>query len=228
MSKASRAAGEADDDVVAVILERLLAMKAGEKEELYEPAYDAKPALGHVSGYLAHQATKMKSCEYCQHLLVDKDAQFRDPVFDEAEVNEQYLFMTETLNRGGLKAPTMMAVSLTIIMTKVWRFILSNDDLKIRFMSSGNSRRVFGKVIQKFMSEHEEFCDYICAEGHKFIEELLPFMTRTLFNCFGSNLAKEAMSDVHKRKAGKSYGHENCTERRQRETRKRQKLQSEK
>jgi len=224
MSEACRTASESDDDVVNVILDRLF---ENQSDELYEPTADAKPALGHISGYLAHQATKVKSCEYCKHLLVDTNAQFAAPVFDEAEVNKQYLFMTETLNRGGLKAPTILAVSVTVTITKVWRFILRNRDLKGRFMSSVNSRRVFQNVIYKFLSTHEELLDCTCANGHKFTDELLPSMTRTLFNCFGSNLAKEVMSEIHRKKAIKSYRRQNYPERREKETRKRQKLQSE-
>lgn len=224
MSEASRTASESDADVVDFILDRLF---ASQSEELHEPTSDAKPALGHISGYLAHQVTKMKSCEDCKRLLVDSNAHFTAPVFDETEVNEQYLFITQTLNRGGLKAPTMFAVSVTILITKLWRFVLSHGDLKCRFMSSLSSRKVFQQVVHGFLSAHEEYLDCTCANGHKFNDELLPSMTRTLFNCFGSNLAKEAMSEIHRRKAIKSYRRENCSERRQKETRKRQKLQSE-
>ncbi len=225
MSEASRTTRKTDDEVIEVILQRLAVIQEGASdEELYEPPSDAKPALGHVSGYLAYQTTKKKSCEGCQQLLVDKDAEFKEPVFDQAEVNEQYLFMTETLNRGGLKAPTMMAVNATIIIAKVWRFILSDDELRSRFMSSVNSRSVFQQIIVSFLEEHVEFCECTCANGHSFLTELLPFMTRTLFNCFGSNVAKEVMSDIHKRKTTKKNEHGPV--KRHSDRRKIQKLQS--
>ena len=115
MTEAVRTASETDDVVADDILKELFAFKSEEKLH-YLPS-DAEPALGHISGYLAHQATKKKTCQCCQNLLVDKDAHFNAPIFDEAEVSEQFLFMTANLNRGGLKAPTMLPVSATILIT---------------------------------------------------------------------------------------------------------------
>ena len=81
-----------------------------------------------------------------------KETGIKDPVFDADKLDKEYLWMTNTLNRGGLKGPTQLADSLTVG----------------------------------------------CDSGYLLIEELLPFMTKSLSNCFDSNLAKDNMSDIHK------------------------------
>ena len=63
--------------------------------------------------------------------------------------------------------------------------------------------------------------------GYLLMEELQPFMTESLFNCFDSNLTKDTMSEIHEQ--SKETGREaSQEEKRHREARKKQKLQSDK
>ena len=84
--------------VVSSIVESFVAVVTGE-ENAYGPLDHAIPALGHIAGYLGYQATKKKECNDCINLLVDKTAGVKDPVFDANEVDDAYLWMTNTLNR---------------------------------------------------------------------------------------------------------------------------------
>ena len=132
--------------------------------------------------------------------------------------------MTNTLNRGGLKAPTELAVNLTIAVSQMWRHIVCDLDRKASFITSDYASKVFQTVVAKFVSNSHKYKNEICENGHMLVEELLPFMSKSMFNRSGSNLTKDTMSKIQNK--SKRTGKGDSQERRKRETRKRQKLQS--
>ena len=44
-----------------------------------------------------------------------------DPIFDSDKVDEEYLWMTNSYNRGEFIAPTQLADGLTVEVSEVWR-----------------------------------------------------------------------------------------------------------
>ena len=51
----------------------------------------------------------------------------------------------------------------------------------------------------KFVSDYQGGQNEECDSGHLLVKGLLPFMEEFLFNCFSRNLAKDIMSDIHKK-----------------------------
>ena len=67
------------------------------------------------------------------------------------------------------------------------------------FLACDSALRVFQAVVIEFVHDYHGGLNETCDSGHLFVEELLPLITESLFNCFGSNLAKDTMSEIHKK-----------------------------
>ncbi|KAG0717304.1 hypothetical protein GWK47_008092 [Chionoecetes opilio] len=108
---------DADEEVAESLYESLVSTTQRDGEPVYEPPDMAKAALGHISGYLGHKVTRMSRCDDCITVMVDKDGFELHASVELGEENrctDEFLVMTRTLNKGGLKRPTEMGVNLTL------------------------------------------------------------------------------------------------------------------
>ena len=57
----------------------------------------------------------------------------------------------------------------------------------------------FGYIIRVLAEAEPELKEYRCREGHLLVGTVLPHIARSLFNGFGSNLAKDVRSEARKK-----------------------------
>ena len=100
---------------------------------------------------------------------------------------------------------------------------VGDPDRRASFLACDGTLKVFQAVAIKFVRNYQGGQNEVCDSGHLLVEELLSFMTESLFKCFGSNLAKDTLSEIYKKskRTGRDTSQE---EKRHRETKKRQKL----
>ena len=94
---------------------------------------------------------------------------------------------------------------------------------RAKFLACDGALKAFQAIVNSRLPRRPERCE----NGYLLMEDLHPFRTESLFNCFDSNLAKNTMSEIHK-KSKKTSKEASQEEKRHRETRKRQKLCSNK
>ena len=107
----------------------------------------------------------------------------------------------------------------------MWMYVIGDPDRRARFLVCNGSLKSFQTVVIKFVRDYQGGHNKACDNGHLSVEELLPFMTESLFNCFSNKFTKDTLSKIHKGKKKQKTGRDTSQEeKRRRETRKRQKL----
>ena len=124
-----------------------------EREELPD---SSKAALGHIAGYLAHSATKSKTCGACANLLVDRhDSSMAVRLEDDArgQVDTIYRSFTELLDRGKLVKPSSTAIAITMIICNTWKGLIKEKANRDKLMSCDLPKKVFTEVVSILMRE---------------------------------------------------------------------------
>ena len=76
-----------------------------------------------------------------------------------------------------------------------------NRERRIKFLSlTSQHADAFRYLIGVLAEAEPELKEYRCQQGHLLVTTVLPHIARSLFNGFGSNLAKDVTSDARKRK----------------------------
>lgn len=166
--------------------------------------------LTHIAGYCGKSSARHHRCQSCTSLLVmddggSKQSQLQlddDQNFSQLSVamlNASRQF-TEMLNRGKLTKPSDFCVNIMSRICFMWRAIMHTDETRRDLLQSNSSIEVFVKVVKQVSINDGQLCDTKCETGHDFLETVMPSLSRTLFNIFTSNYAKERNSEIHKSK----------------------------
>ena len=188
-----------DMEVVESLLETA---RQAEHEELDD---STKAALGHIAGYLAHSATKSSKCSACADLMVDREATAVDVSFETDKTNDAeliYRSFTQLLDRGKLLVPSPIAITITLDICLIWRWLVKGEDSRHQLLVSSLPRKVFVDVVSRLGSDDAQLTETVCHQGHN-MTGLQKRMASALFNLFAGNMVRDMNSDVHaKRKPG--------------------------
>ncbi|KAH6919765.1 hypothetical protein HPB50_029247 [Hyalomma asiaticum] len=93
------------------------------------------PVIGYVGGYCAHAAIKVLKCKSCQgHLVITAN---------EAETEEDSHSLITKLDRGGLKFPSALVITV-VMYTEVVVRKLTTQSNSTQFLHGSNQEMSFG------------------------------------------------------------------------------------
>lgn len=145
----------------------------------------------YVAGYIVRHLKNIHSCSSCLESFND-DVNLPELQVELNDVDEtQFHNFFQTINRGGLCAPSSKCFMLCVLAYTVFSEIYQKNLPK--FMSAHNHCMVFSSVVKNvmFMSSRFSFLEGVCSSGHH-IQEILSRLLRSLFYCFTKNLIKDA------------------------------------
>ncbi|KAH7932958.1 hypothetical protein HPB49_005279 [Dermacentor silvarum] len=137
------------------------------------------PVIGYVGGYCAHAAMKVLKCESCRgHLVVTGN---------ETETEEDIHSLITQLDRGGLKFPS--ALVITIVMhTEVVVTKLMAQSTSTQFLHGPNQRNVVRQLTLDSLPKLEDID--ACENGHTY-ELLVTLVANCAANIMLNNLSKQ-------------------------------------
>ena len=193
---------EADANIKAQFLQELGLL---EEEEV---PMDDQNILFVVSGYIARSLGKRLACKDCLSILKDEkkptpevDIQVEDnePTSEESLEKRRFL---DQINRGGLCSPSDLLFMSTLQIWGIYQQILRNKKAHQILLQCSNPRAVFSSVVCEEMSFRNELLGLLeaqCESNHSF-SELLPAVSRQLFNIMSKNLARQKNDELNREK----------------------------
>ena len=166
-------------------------------------------SIGNYAGYVAKKVqTKNSVSSCCKGELCDEgEIEIEDPG---AHVSPKFTALTDLVDRGSildcssvLQRPGLPMAHLVSFGVMIWDSLMcgENRERRIKFLSlTMQHADAFQYIIGMIAETDPELKEYRCQQGHLLIRTVLPHISRTLFNAFGSNLAKDITSEPRKKK----------------------------
>jgi hypothetical protein len=168
-------------------------------------------SIGNYAGYLAKKVqSKMSVARCCKNELCDEGEIFMEDPGNETQ--SQFLALANLVDRGSiqdgsnvLQRPTLPMAHLVSFGVWVWDSLMcsENRDKRRKFLSlTMQHADAFSYLIGVLAETEPELNEHRCQQGHLLIRTVLPHIARSLFNAFGSNLAKDVTSEARKNQSG--------------------------
>ena len=204
MSQSQEVKSQADSRAVQVLKEVASRAEGADEEELPD---SAKAALGHISGYLAHAATKNEKCEACSNYLVarDKTSIKVEMKSGEDENTDIMHSFSKILDRGRLLVPSPVTIEVTLFVLNIWKDITQDPESKKVLFDCSQPREVFADVVQEVGKLSPKISDLQCGNGHRFMGRLRR-MSRALFHLFAGNMVRDINSTIHGKRTSHGAG----------------------
>ncbi|KAH7932844.1 hypothetical protein HPB49_003351 [Dermacentor silvarum] len=137
------------------------------------------PVIGYVGGYCADAAMKVLKCESCRgHLVVTGN---------ETETEEDIHSLITQLDRGGLKFPSALVITI-VMRTEVVVTKLMAQSTSTQFLHGPNQRNVVRQLTLDSLPKLEDID--ACENGHTY-ELLVTLVANCAANIMLNNLSKQ-------------------------------------
>ena len=166
-------------------------------------------SIGNYAGYLAKKVqSKGSVASCCKEELCDEGT---IAVVDAGtEVSAKFTALTDLVDRGSLldgsnvlQRPALPMAHLASFRMMIWDSLMccGNRERRVKFLSLKMQHADAFRYLIGVLAEAEpELKEYRCQQGHLLVRTVLPHIARSLFNGFGSNLAKDVTSEARKKK----------------------------
>ena len=137
-----------------------------------------------VSGYIARSISRRRKCNACKLLLVDS---YAAPEIQKCAPTV-CVELFESVDRGGLSAPTQLCFATTAIAVQLYTALASDAVIKKKLLGLSNQRSAFTIAVSKVVASHscKNLLQQHCRAGHLNFERII----QTAFNCFAKNELK--------------------------------------
>ncbi|KAL1422772.1 hypothetical protein MTO96_021745 [Rhipicephalus appendiculatus] len=137
------------------------------------------PVIGYVGGYCAHAAMKVLKCKSCQgHLVITRN---------EAETEEDTHSLITQLDRGGLKFPSALVITIFMYTEVVVRKLMTQSNFT-QFLHGPNQKNVVRQLTLQCLSRLEDI--NTCENGHTY-DFLVTLVANCAANIMLNNLCKQ-------------------------------------
>lgn len=150
---------------------------------------DDQNVIYYVSGFCGRSVSLQKKCSACRSLLLDNGKHLPLNIDEDLKVREEFSTLLQMADRGGLAKPSDYTFSISLLMYQYYSQVVSNPDLRQKFLSSDNHFRVFISIMQHMFKKcnvSSTLSSVTCSDGHTVFQ----FIASSLFNCFIKNLIK--------------------------------------
>lgn len=187
-------------------------------EELMEEDHSPFPedmvlaaSIGNYAGYLAKRVQAKGSVATCckqdlcseGEILIEDHSALTDAL-------TKLTALTNLVDRGFLlnadsnvlKRPTLPMAHLVSFGMRIWDSLMcsKNRARRVKFLSlTMQHASGFTYLLGVLAEADPDLREYRCQQGHRLIRTVLPHIARSLFNAFGSNMAKDVTSDARKK-----------------------------
>ena len=131
-----------------------------------------------ISGYVSNSISGKLKCRMCSNRLCTKE----DLMLEKSSVSEYFT----SLNRGGLKFPTLFSLSICTVVFKVFQCIL--NEFEDQFVRAKYQRNIMINICLLFLDGGD--CDEICPNCERSIKQIYTFCIRTMSNILLNNYTK--------------------------------------
>ncbi|KAL1469908.1 hypothetical protein MTO96_040784, partial [Rhipicephalus appendiculatus] len=137
------------------------------------------PVIGYVGGYCAHAAMKVLKCKSCQgHLVITRN---------EAETEEDTHSLITQLDRGGLKFPSALVITIVMYTEVVVRKLMTQSNFT-QFLHGPNQKNVVRQLTLQCLPRLEDI--NTCENGHTY-DFLVTLVANCAANIMLNNLCKQ-------------------------------------
>ena len=137
------------------------------------------PVIGYVGGYCAHAAMKVLKCKSCQgHLVITRN---------EAETEEDTHSLITQLDRGGLKFPSALVITIVMYTEVVVRKLMTQSNFT-QFLHGPNQKNVVRQLTLQCLPRLEDI--NTCENGHTY-DFLVTLVANCAANIMPNNLCKQ-------------------------------------
>ncbi len=158
--------------------------------------------VNYVAGALVRSELNMRKCASCTEILRDAGTLAPIPLRglnsdgEEVEVCQDIRQFTLKINRGGLVAPSTLALGIGLKCWDVFNCINLSKDMQSDFLSSANQQLLFVLTVEGLLEEDSDFEEITvpslkCSGGHPCGRSLV----KRFFNCFAKNWVKRLSGD---------------------------------
>lgn len=137
------------------------------------------PVIAYVGGYCAHAALKVLKCESCREHLVFNG--------HDADPEEDTHSLIKQLDRGGLKFPSALVISVVMHTEVVVKKLVAQNSCT-QFFHGSNQRNVVRELTLRSLSRLEDIST--CENGHNY-ELLVGLVANCAANIVLNNLCKQ-------------------------------------
>ncbi|KAH8018464.1 hypothetical protein HPB51_007018 [Rhipicephalus microplus] len=137
------------------------------------------PVIGYVGGYCAHAAMKVLKCESCQRQLV--------VTRNTAETGEDTHSLIAQLDRGGLKFPSALVITVVMYTEVVVRKLMT-ESTSTQFLHGPNQKNVIRQLTLDSLPRLEDIDTW--ENGHTY-ELLITLVANCAANIMLNNLCKQ-------------------------------------
>ncbi|KAH8008675.1 hypothetical protein HPB51_000705 [Rhipicephalus microplus] len=137
------------------------------------------PVIGYAGGYCAHAAMKVLKCESCQRQLV--------VTRNTAETGEDTHSLIAQLDRGGLKFPSALVITVVMYTEVVVRKLMT-ESTSTQFLHGPNQKNVVRQLTLDSLPRLEDIDT--CENGHTY-ELLITLVANCAANIMLNNLCKQ-------------------------------------
>ena len=121
----------------------------------------AKAALGHISGYMAHAATKAGKCEiYSDYLVARGKVSIKVEIEGGSDEGTDIMHsVSRILDRGRFLVPSAVTTEVTLFVLNIWKSITQDPGSSKVLFGCSQPREVFADILQEIGNLSEKISD---------------------------------------------------------------------
>jgi len=181
-------AADEDSEPASSMIPTEFKQVASEAHELCINLSCDEASLVYVAGFVAHKCGRVVCCETCKTLVnTDRDLELTD---DSIQIDYSYV---QSLDRGGLKYPTLMVILLGHKVLSVLQVLVSKK-YESKFLQLQTQKAVTHSIVLQLLTQDDFFLSEAsgncCACGRQ-IMDLIKLMIPRYLNVFINNYTKK-------------------------------------